>query len=112
MAVKVCVCVSMWVCTEEYRGPTRVLVALELKLQEVVNPLMWVLGTKPGRSASTVSHCALTCCISHVAAAHHTPYVHQKLFLLIPPLPAPGHTRSYQVCHQDLDLILTLLAPL
>ena len=60
MAVKVCVCVSMWVCTDEYRGPTRVLDALELELQAVVSPLMGVLETKPGRSASAVSAVSVT----------------------------------------------------
>lgn len=83
MAVKVCVCVSMWVCTDEYRGPMKVLDALELELQAVVSPLMWVLETKPGRSASAVSALSVT---APSGAAHHSPCVHQELFLLISPL--------------------------
>lgn len=36
-----------------YRRQKRVLGALELELQAILSPMIWVLGTNPGYSAST-----------------------------------------------------------
>lgn len=54
MCMCVCVCVS-FMCTTCIQVPAEALDPLELELQAVVSPLMWVLGIKPESYARALS---------------------------------------------------------